>query len=295
VPALFLAFDLHRPAVQAMLADLVPAADRVRAFSILYVAINLGFAAASATAGGLARLSYPLLFAAAAWVQLLWCAFVWLCLPESRPAAAEQASGGQGAVLEDRVYMGFLAVVGLITLLPHQAGLALTAWVASQGHSAATYGSLLGLNGLLIVLLQPWAGAPLGRLDPPRTFCAGALLYGLGFWGHGLARSPAEHALAVVLWTLGEVVVTPVISGTSAALAPPALRGRYQGLLGTSFSVAGAAAPLAGGALLAAGQGALLWRGCLALGLGAGLAMLALGPALRRRLSWAADPTGSPP
>ncbi|NED88143.1 MFS transporter, partial [Streptomyces sp. SID11233] len=47
-----------RPAVQAMLADLVPPEDRVRAFALNYWAINLGFAVSSVLAGFVAEYSY---------------------------------------------------------------------------------------------------------------------------------------------------------------------------------------------------------------------------------------------
>ncbi|GAA3229073.1 hypothetical protein GCM10020256_41850 [Streptomyces thermocoprophilus] len=52
------ASNASRPAVQAMMADIVPAKDRVRAFSLNYWAINLGFAVSSTAAGFVAEVSY---------------------------------------------------------------------------------------------------------------------------------------------------------------------------------------------------------------------------------------------
>ena len=46
--------DLYRPAVNAMVADLVPTEHRPRAYGYIYWAINLGFAIAPAIAGFLA-------------------------------------------------------------------------------------------------------------------------------------------------------------------------------------------------------------------------------------------------
>ena len=53
-----MASNASRPAVQAMMADIVRPEDRVRAFSLNYWAINLGFAVSSAGAGFIAEYSY---------------------------------------------------------------------------------------------------------------------------------------------------------------------------------------------------------------------------------------------
>ncbi|TMA21230.1 MAG: MFS transporter [Deltaproteobacteria bacterium] len=54
--------DLYRPAVSAAIADLVPSQDRVRAYGLLYWAVNLGFAVGSALGGLLATRGWYLLF-----------------------------------------------------------------------------------------------------------------------------------------------------------------------------------------------------------------------------------------
>src|SRR5262249_10505122 len=56
-----LASDLYRPATNALVTDLVGPADRRRAFALLFWAVNLGFAVASAAAGFVAAVSSTLL------------------------------------------------------------------------------------------------------------------------------------------------------------------------------------------------------------------------------------------
>ncbi|BFO22630.1 hypothetical protein SHKM778_90180 [Streptomyces sp. KM77-8] len=53
-----MASNASRPAVQAMMADIVRPEDRIRAFSLNYWAINLGFAVSAAGAGFIAEYSY---------------------------------------------------------------------------------------------------------------------------------------------------------------------------------------------------------------------------------------------
>lgn len=284
---LALVWDAHRPAVHAMVADIVAPADRARAFGLQYVAVNLGFAVAPALAGWLAGQSYPVLFGAAAAVQVAWALFVLAALPETRPEvpAAARTGAGLGTALRDGVYLRFLVLCVLLTLMPHQGMVALSAWMAGQGHSAATFGSTIALNGLLVVLVQPWVVEAVGRRDVPRVFAVASVLYGVGFALHGVHPAVAMHALAVGTWTLGEILVAPVQASVAATLAPPDARGRYQGLMGTSFSVAGMLAPLLGAGVMERWGGQALWFGCLGLGAVCVAGIVRLGPDLRGRLA----------
>jgi MFS family permease len=206
---LALCWDLHRPAIHAMVADLIPTADRVRAFGLQYVAVNLGFAIAPALAGWLAGFGYPLLFRAAAGVQLIWAFFVMVALPETRPHAIPTGDRPAGLLtaLQDSAYVRFLFLGMLLALLPFQGFVALAAWMGSQGHSEATFGTTIALNGVLIVLVQPWIGSWVGKQDVPKIFMASSLLYGIGFALHGVSPLILVHALAVLIWTSGEILL----------------------------------------------------------------------------------------
>jgi MFS family permease len=102
--------------------------------------------------------------------------------------------------------------------------------------------------------------------------------FALGAW----AGTAAEFAVAVAVWTVGEILVLPVSSAVVADLAPAAARGRYQGAYGMSFALAAALAPLAGTAVLQGAGAATLWLGCLAVGTAVAAGHLALGRAMRR-------------
>ncbi|MGW4973551.1 MFS transporter, partial [Streptomyces albidoflavus] len=67
--------NASRPAVQAMMADIVRPEDRVRAFSLNYWAINLGFAVSAMAAGFIAQYSYLAGFLGEA-VMTLTCAIL---------------------------------------------------------------------------------------------------------------------------------------------------------------------------------------------------------------------------
>lgn len=81
--------NASRPAVQAMMADIVRPEDRVRAFSLNYWAINLGFALSSAGAGFIAEYSYLAGFLGEAAMTLICAIVIFVKLPESRPEQVE--------------------------------------------------------------------------------------------------------------------------------------------------------------------------------------------------------------
>ncbi len=291
---LALVYDLHRPAVHAMVADLVPADDRIRAYALTYVTVNLGFSVAPALAGAIAEESYRWVFLTAAAVQLLWAAFVYAWLPETKPELrAGQVPGSLRDVLKDRVYVTWLAALSFAWLLPHQGYVALSAWMKSEGHSPGTFGAVLALNGVLIVLIQPWIAPAVGRRDPTSVFVVACLLQGVGFAMHGLGLGVPGHLAAVTVWTFGEILSAPVTSALVATLAPTHLRGRYQGLLGMSFSFASVFGPLLGATVLDH-FGGWLWVGCLGAGVLSAAAMYAMGPALRERLRGGGAAAASP-
>ncbi len=287
--------ELYRPAVQAAIADVVLPSDRPRAYGLLYWAVNLGFSVGFALGGLLATVSYAALFVGDGATTLAFAAIVWRRVPETRPAhlrhePASRVLAGAVAPLRDGVYRSFLGLHFVLVLVFFQFQLALPLDMRAHGISAAGYGALLAMNGVVIVLLQPVAARVLVRHDRSRVMSAAAALTGIGFGLNAVARTVPAYAGAIVFWTLGEIANHPVASALVADLAPPELRGRYQGAFALAWACAALVAPATGAAVLGRlGPGAL-WGGCLALGMAVAFGQLAAGPARRRRLRDAVAP-----
>ncbi|MGI8334124.1 MFS transporter [Actinomadura scrupuli] len=282
--ALGLTVDMYRPAAQALVADLVPAADRTRAYGLLFWAVNLGFAAAMVAGGTLAGAGFHWLFWIDALTFVVFGLLVWRAVPETRAARPPGGDpGGFGDVLRDRVMVAFAALALVYHFVYLQAFTTLPLAIKVDGLPPAAYGTAMALNGIVIIVVQPLVGARLGRLDHSRVLAAGTLVVGLGFGLTALAAASAlGYAATVLVWTLGEIVVAAVSGAVVAALAPAHLRGRYSGLYGTSWSVGGLLAPAGGTWLLSAGAPAL-WLTCAGLCAAAACGQLLLAPAVRRR------------
>jgi MFS family permease len=89
-------------------------------------------------------------------------------------------------------------------------------------------------------------------------------------------------AVTVLIWTIGEIGFNAVGPALVAEIAPPELRGRYNGLIGMAYGGSSLLGPLAGTWLFGIGQ-PVLWLACLLTGAAAGAVVLALGPAIARR------------
>lgn len=299
VAALGLTSNTARPAFSAMMTDIVPPRDRVRAFSLNYWAINLGFAVAPALGGALARSGYLTLFLVDATTTLVFAVLVFLKVPESRPdvVVAEGARPGSMAdVLRDRVFLSVVGLVFLFAVVFMQHLSSLPVAMGDDGLTASQYGAVIALNGLLIVLVTVPLTRWLQEFPSSQVLAVSSVFVGLGFGATAWASSVPAYAVTVAVWTVGEVIGAAVGPALVAGLAPAALRGRYQGLFGFAFAGASLAAPLVGGTVYQHLGGTTLWLGCGVVSLATALGHLAAGPARERRMAQqqAAEPAGTP-
>ncbi|MFD7700091.1 MDR family MFS transporter [Streptomyces caelestis] len=268
--------NASRPAVQAMMADIVRPEDRVRAFSLNYWAINLGFAISSAGAGFIAEYSYLAGFLIEALMTLVCAVVIFLKLPESKPvrsaeAAAREDGVGLGTVLRDGRFMGVVGLSFLIALIFQQASVGLPIAMGEAGFTPADYGMAIAVNGVLIVVLQIPVTRFIEHRDPGRLLVISSLLAGYGLGLTAFAGSVGVFALTVCVWTLAEIVNAPTQTGLVVRLSPVHGRGRYQGMYTMSWAVAALVAPLMAGFVIDRFGSAWLWGLCAVIGTVAGL------------------------
>jgi predicted MFS family arabinose efflux permease len=155
------------------------------------------------------------------------------------------------------------------------------------GMSTEAWAGILALNGFLILTGQGIMSRTVRRYLKPRVVASGVLLWAAGFATLGLVTGTPGIVVAMIVLTLGEMMVFPIQPAVVADLAPSTARARYQGALTMGGSIGNAIAPLVAGAAVAAlGGGWWLILG----GLMAGLAMLYL---LFGRLAYRSTPPTS--
>lgn len=265
--ALGLFGEMYRPVSSAIVADVVEAADRARAFGLLYWAVNLGFSIAPAAAGLLAATSYPALFVVDAATTLVFTASVIRFVPETRPVRASAAPHEYAAPYVHGAFLAFAATGLLLSTLFHQVGTTLAVDMGRHGISPRTFGSLLAMNGVLVVLLQPFASTLQARWRHRRVMAWGAVLIGVGFGLPALWATPGGYALSIAVWTLGEVAMSGVALTIVSDFAPPHLRASYQGAYQLAWAGGCALAPFLGSLVLVRFGASVLWGGCSVTGI----------------------------
>jgi MFS family permease len=282
--------ELYRPAMNAAVADVVPPADRGRAWGLSYWAMNLGWVVGLAIGGFLASRSFTALFLADAATTLAFALVVLRRVPETRPPGTRAHSplAGLARVLQDGPFVAFLVLhlVALTVFVQFQFTLPLD--MDAKGLGPGLFAAVMILNGAGVVLLQPVQAALAGRHLGSPHLAASAALFGIGYGLHALAAvlPPLPvYAAAAVVWTVGEVIGFPVAAALVADLAPAELRGRYQGAFSMCWGLAFALAPVLGGRVLTTFGPTALWLACLGAGLLVAAGHLAAAPARRRRLA----------
>lgn len=305
--------NMMRPAFGAMMVDIVRPEDRLRAFSLNFWAINLGFSVAALLAGLLARFDYLLLFVLDAGTTLLTALIVFLKVAESRPAPVSAIPvgappagdelvppgppprpDGLHTALRDRVFLTFVGLNLIVAFLFMQHLASLPMAMRRDGLDPSVFGTVIALNGILIVCGQLVVPRLIAGHSRSRVLAVSALVTGVGFGLTALADNAWLYAATVLIWTVGEMGSAPSSSAVMAELSPAHLRGRYQSVLSLSYSLAALLAPIAGGWVIQHHGDPPLWIGCLALGMIAALGHLAAAPARRRRLAQlrAVEPAG---
>ncbi|GAA1811724.1 MFS transporter [Luedemannella flava] len=286
-----MAAEGSRPAMSALMIDIVGPHERLRAFSLNYWVINLGFAFSAIAAGALASVDYLLIFigdaattAAAATVVAIKVRDTHRSTRAPRPAAPTPAAGSLFSVFTDRVFLGFFACNLLLALVFMQHISTLPLAMAADGLSTGTYGLVIALNGILIVAGQLFVPKLLRHLPRAHALALGAVLVGVGFALTAFAGTAWFYAISVVIWTLGEMADAPSKSALLADLSPSWMRGRYQGASSLAWSMASFGAPIIGAAVQQHLGNATLWLGCLVVSLIVAAGHLLMAPAREHRV-----------
>lgn len=268
--------ELYRPAAGALIGDLVSPEQRITAFGVYRLAINAGFALGPATAGFVANKSFTLLFLGDAATSAIYGVIALLFLPHGLRHQAHGEPVGEGfrVALRDTAFVTFLISTVCITWIEFQVHSTLPLYIRSLGYSTVTYGLLMSINGVMIVVFELAITAWTQRFEPQRTIALGYALSAIGFALTGLASSVPALAATVVVWTLGEMIYAPVTGAYVTTLAPEKYRGRYQGLWVLMWSIGMILGPAIGTALFSRNP-AVLWIACAVVGCaGSGMAVL---------------------
>jgi MFS family permease len=277
--------SLLPPAQNALLATLVPAAQRSNVFAVGNATFNLGLGAGGLLAALVVDTTRPSTFVTLYLVDAASFALAAVIIltvqdpsrgrpgeeqPDvegaaaGRPAAQEAAAGrpvgGYRAVLRDRVVIGvWLLTACLVTAGFGQFNSVLPVLMTGRGGlPARDIGLVFAVNTVTVVLAQlavlrvlagrrrTRAAAAMG----PLWAACWALVLAAG-WIDVPAGALAAFLAAAMIFALGETLLWPTLPAIVNDVAPPSLRGRYNGALSLALTTGFVLGPVLGGFALA--------------------------------------------
>lgn len=287
--------SLPSPAIAAYIADVVPAPNRQRAYVLQSWAVNFGYAIGPIIANQLVKVSYALMFYVEAIVMIAVTVLLVVFFREARHlglAVPRVGNGHMGMSLDagatgdaarsevkaapakvsmmrnyaramtDGPFMLFAVLMFGYYIVYFQSTSSLPIAMTELGMGTGEYSILLTINGGMLCLLQIPAMKLFARMGNARVLVLGLAITMIGYFVQIFAHSWVGFALAVVLWTIGELGTFPIATTTVAEMAPTDASGTYQGVYNVFWSVSTALAPLVGGWVISGFGGRNLWIAC---------------------------------
>ncbi|HEX5838512.1 MAG TPA: MFS transporter [Anaerolineales bacterium] len=277
--------NIGGPAHEAVVADLLPQEKRAEGYGIIRVVFNVAVIIAPPIAGLLIANSYLTLFLVDAVISIISAGIVFFFLPETkpqshahaRPETMKQTFAGYGRVFKDTRFLAFIGVTVLMTLVYLNLNSTLGVYLRDQhGLPELRYGWLLSINAIIVVLFQFGITRRLQHFKPLLMMAAGSMLYAVGFAMYGFVPTFVLFIVAMIIITIGEMVVSPFQQSLVASFAPEHMRGRYMAVSGLSWSISFTVGPYFAGLLLDSANPQLLWAFCGLIGTLAAIGFLVL-------------------
>ncbi|MBX3003042.1 MAG: MFS transporter [Anaerolineales bacterium] len=262
--------ELAGPAHQAMIADILPEDKRQEGFGVLRVVGNLTWIFGPSIGGLLAGVSFFYLFVSDAVVSCIVAVLFFIFIAETKPKASEAQANedllktfaGYFKVLRDLPFVAFILASILMGMVYIQMYGALSIFLRDQhGINPQSYGLLMSSSGVTVILFQFWMTRVIKWRPPFLMMALGTLFYMVGFSLFGFVAAFWLFLSAIVIVTIGEMIVVPTASALAANFAPEAMRGRYMAVFSLVWAVPAAVGPALAGYILDNYNPNLLWFG----------------------------------
>lgn len=283
---------LAEPVNDAVITDLADAEQRKAAFSLLYLGHNIGVAVGPLIAGLLFNRYLVWFFLGDAATTLIAVVLIALFVRESAPSretiarsftegpSLERAEKGSlVAVLLRRPYLlAFLFIHVLLSLVYSQSGFSLPLQMAELfgDAGARTYGQLVAVNAVTVVVFTTMVLRLTKRLAPALTVAVSGAFFALGFGMIGLVRSLPLLVLSTFVWTIGEILGATSTSAYIANHSPMTHRARINSIAPIVMWSGQVIGPPVAGRLIERFTVHVIWPWTFALALAAGVLLVLL-------------------
>jgi MFS family permease len=252
------AYSVIDVVVKAAFGKLLPEAERGKVFSVRYSLINIGYAVGPFIGAGFAHMDMklPFLISAALGVGTFVTYMIWgdrTLTPTDRASPPISFAAVGRILLKDYRLVCFTIGGALSAVAFGQFTGYISQYLVTTSTPEFTYqviSAVVAVNATVVICLQYLVGKRITNEHLNRWLTGGFSLFLLGVVGFALSTSVLHWALAVGIFTVGEVIVFPAEYMFIDRIAPEHLRGMYYGAQNLS-SLGGALGPVLCGFALA--------------------------------------------
>jgi MFS family permease len=244
--------------VKAAFGRLVSAAEQSKVFSVRYTLINIGYAVGPFIGAGLAQVNIKLPFMMSSALGLGY--LVTFAIYGDRTLSSADASQApvsflaMGKILLKDYRLVCFTVGGVLSAVVFgQFTAYISQYLVTTSTPQFTYqviSTVVAVNAAVVICLQYMVGKRISHQYLNQWLIAGFSLFLAGVVGFALATTVLHWALAVAIFTLGEIIVFPAEYMFIDRIAPTHLRGMYYGAQNLS-NLGGALGPVLCGFALA--------------------------------------------
>jgi MFS family permease len=276
--------EAFRPASMSFISQEITSNRRKTAFALNRLAINLGMSIGPVLGGILSTVNFSLLFyvdgitSIAAGLFLLFSK-IKVQQPGLPGNNAQVASIGNDrkSVFNNKAFLYFLVALIPVEIVFFQHIGALPIFIVNDlGFIKSTFGLLMGVNTVLIILVEVPLNDAMRNWKHWQSLSLGAFLAAAGFGILVFADGLFLIIASVITWTFGEMILFPAAGDYVAEISPQGKSGEYMGYFQMTFSLAFILGPLLGTKLLEDFGSDFLWSLIFILGIASAALMIKL-------------------
>lgn len=232
------------PVYSTIITDITEGTQRNTAFSLQYMALNIGFSVGPLLAGFLYNNYLIWLFLGDALTTFISVILVALLIPETMPAKqeisrlkdnklekAEEGTLFQALIKRPTLLLfSFIIIIYFIVFSQFNFGLSLQIGDIFGKKSATIFGSLMTVNAVMCSIIPMFLTALTGKIKASLSMAIGGILYAVGFGMIFFIHNYVLFILSAMIWTMGEILIATNTNVYIADHAPASHRGRFNSI-----------------------------------------------------------------
>ena len=232
------------PVYSTIITDITEGEQRKTAFSLQYMALNIGFSVGPLLAAFLYNNYLTWLFLGDAITTFISVILVAVYIPETMPTKEEVSKlkvnklekAEEGTLIEalfkrpTLLLFSFIIVIYFIVFSQFNFGLSLQIGEVFGDKSATIFGSLMTVNAVMCSIIPMFLTAVTGKLKASLSISLGGILYAVGFGMMFFIHNYFLFVLSAMIWTMGEILIATNTNVYIADHTPASHRGRFNSI-----------------------------------------------------------------